>query len=89
MASPRCAAGRGGARPGEQPSLRGLAGTLAARAADVLPPAGDDDFVVFCFARPEAAQAFAERFGGECLATAGNWHLRRYDPAATSLGKCF
>jgi hypothetical protein len=25
----------------------------------------DSDFVVFCFAEPEAAEAFAERFGGE------------------------
>jgi hypothetical protein len=32
---------------------------------------GNLDFAVFCFAKPEDAQAFAERFGGEVFA-AGN-----------------
>jgi hypothetical protein len=32
-----------------------------------IPSAADDDLVVFCFATPEDAQAFAERFEGERL----------------------
>jgi hypothetical protein len=31
----------------------------------------DSDFVVFCFSKPEDAEAFAKRFGGERLLTGG------------------
>jgi hypothetical protein len=33
----------------------------------------DREFVVFCFAKLEYAEAFAERFGGERFATSRGW----------------
>jgi hypothetical protein len=54
--------------PANSAAVRGLAGTLSAAPLTYHLRRGDDDFVVFCFARPEAAQAFAERFGGDVLA---------------------
>jgi len=56
--------------------VRGIVNDEAVRGfADVLSVAprpyhfrrDDSDFVVFCFAKPEDAQAFAERFDGERL----------------------
>jgi hypothetical protein len=55
--------------PVNSQTVRGLASALAAAPLTYSIRRGDDDFVVFCFIRPQAAQAFAERFGGEVLAT--------------------
>jgi hypothetical protein len=67
MAAPRLAiSGQGGPRK-QRAHLELCKRTVGSAAAVYVRNDGDDDLVVFCFAAPEDAEAFRERFGGERL----------------------
>jgi hypothetical protein len=54
--------------PANSETVRGFAGTLSVAPLTYSLRREDRGFVVFCFAKAEDAQTFAERFGGERLA---------------------
>jgi len=51
-------------------AMRGFADALSVAPRPYHVRCDDADFVVFCFGRPQDAQAFAERFRGERLPVA-------------------
>jgi hypothetical protein len=53
--------------------VRGFADTLSVAPLTYSVSRADVDLVVFCFAKPEDADAFRERFGGEKSPTVDSW----------------